>query len=166
MGVYKIGFSRNYPSQRLRGLQVGSPVSLRLVVAAFVDNAPQEEKRLHKLFAEKNVHYEWFKLSLDDLKGIGDYFPAAAKIMSSSKPRSLSSQEARVVLALEEQGREKTCRMEVIQLLGASAKAADHIIQSLRDKGWFERTGWGRYALISSSRGMIVQSSDKRLTPT
>jgi len=51
----------------------------------------------------------------------------------------LSLQESRVVLALNERGRRGVAREEIIELLGASPKAVDNIIESLRRKGWLER---------------------------
>src|ERR1017187_8737387 len=62
--------------------------------------------------------------------------------------RSLSPQESRVVLALAEQGRREIARPEIVQLLGVNPKAADHVINSLRRKGWLERASWGKYLLI------------------
>jgi predicted transcriptional regulator of viral defense system len=67
--------------------------------------------------------------------------------------RSLSPQESRVVLALAEQGRREIARPEIVQLLGVSPKAADHIINSLRRKGWLERASWGKYLLIPPDQG-------------
>jgi predicted transcriptional regulator of viral defense system len=67
--------------------------------------------------------------------------------------RSLSPQESRVVLALSERGRRETTREEIVQLLGAGPKAADHVIESLRHKGWLERAAWGAYLLIPAEQG-------------
>jgi predicted transcriptional regulator of viral defense system len=67
--------------------------------------------------------------------------------------RSLSPQESRVVLALAEQGRREIARPEIVELLGASPKAADHVINSLRRKGWLERASWGKYLLIPPDQG-------------
>ena len=67
--------------------------------------------------------------------------------------RTLSPQESRVVLALAEQGRREIERREVVQILGATAKAADHVIQSLRRKGWLERAAWGKYLLVPPDQG-------------
>jgi predicted transcriptional regulator of viral defense system len=67
--------------------------------------------------------------------------------------RSLSPQESKVVLALSEQARRETTRGEIIALLGVSPKAADHVISSLRRKGWLERGGWGQYLLIPADQG-------------
>ena len=57
--------------------------------------------------------------------------------------RSLSAQESRVVLALRERGQREVTRADIVKLLGASLKAADKVIGSLRRKGWLERAAWG-----------------------
>jgi hypothetical protein len=62
--------------------------------------------------------------------------------------RSLSDQESKVVLVLTERRRRETTRAEIIQLLGSSAKAADHVVPSLRRKGWLGRATWGEYLLV------------------
>jgi predicted transcriptional regulator of viral defense system len=69
------------------------------------------------------------------------------------KTRSLSSQESRVVLALTEHRRREATRKEIVRVLGGSAKAADHVIQSLRRKGWLERATWGKYLLVPPDQG-------------
>src|SRR5271165_3269906 len=67
--------------------------------------------------------------------------------------RSLSTQESQVVLVLSERGRRETTREEIVELLGAGPKAADHVIESLRRKGWLERASWGAYLLIPADEG-------------
>ena len=67
--------------------------------------------------------------------------------------RSLSPQESRVVLALSERGQRETTRAEIVELLGVTPKAADHVIESLRHKGWLERASWGAYLLIPAEQG-------------
>ncbi|MEI6242074.1 MAG: type IV toxin-antitoxin system AbiEi family antitoxin [Chlamydiota bacterium] len=67
--------------------------------------------------------------------------------------RSLSPQESRIVLTLTEQGRREIARPEIIKLLGVSSKAADHVINSLRRKGWLERASWGKYLFIEPNQG-------------
>jgi predicted transcriptional regulator of viral defense system len=69
------------------------------------------------------------------------------------RTRSLSSQESRVVLALRERGQRSVTRADVVELLGASLKAADNVIESLRHKGWLERASWGEYLLIPPEQG-------------
>jgi predicted transcriptional regulator of viral defense system len=67
--------------------------------------------------------------------------------------RSLSPQESRVVLALTERGQRETTRREIVELLGGSPKVADHVIESLRRKGWLQRASWGEYLLIPPEQG-------------
>jgi len=67
--------------------------------------------------------------------------------------RSLSSQESRVVLTLAEHGLKEVGRQEIINILGVRPQAADHVIRSLRRKGWLERASWGRYLLIPPEMG-------------
>src|SRR5258705_2215364 len=67
--------------------------------------------------------------------------------------RSLSPQDSRVVLTLTEKGQRETDRSEIVQLLAVTAKAADHVIHSLRHKGWLERASWGKYLLIPPDQG-------------
>jgi hypothetical protein len=155
LGLFKIGFSRNHPSEnRLKHLQVGSPVILRLAACTYVENAPREETRLHELFAEKHEHHEWYRLSPDDLKNMGETLIANKPIKLCHTPRTLSRQEAKVVLTLEQQGRKRTSRSEIIKFLEGTEKAADHVISALREKGWLERTSYGQYRLVSFNEGV------------
>jgi predicted transcriptional regulator of viral defense system len=43
--------------------------------------------------------------------------------------------------------------MKTFKLVGASSKAVDNIIESLRRKGWLERASWGKYLLIPAEQG-------------
>ena len=67
--------------------------------------------------------------------------------------RSLSPQESRVVLSMAEHGSREIERQGIIDMLGVSPQAADHVIRSLRRKGWLERASWGRYLLIPPEMG-------------
>src|SRR5579863_3144360 len=77
--------------------------------------------------------------------------------------RSLSPQESRVVLALNERDQRGVAREEIIKLLGASPKAVDNIIESLRRKGWLERASWGKYLLIPPEQGPEVLGNSNLL---
>src|ERR1700723_2035404 len=70
--------------------------------------------------------------------------------------RSLSTQESKVVLALTERGRREATRAEIVELLGGGARAADHVIEALRRKGWLQRATWGEYLLIPPEQGPDV----------
>lgn len=79
------------------------------------------------------------------------------RIMIVQPPiRTLSPQESRIVLALTEQRKRTVKRAEIVSLLGGSPKAADHVIQALRRKGWLERAAWGEYLLIPAEQGPDV----------
>ncbi len=67
--------------------------------------------------------------------------------------RSLSPQESRVVLSLAEKDGKEVERREIIDMLGVSPQAADHVIRRLRRKGWLARASWGRYLLIPPEMG-------------
>ena len=74
--------------------------------------------------------------------------------MSMTFPiRTLSPQESRVVLTLTERGRRDVTREDIIQLLAVSPEAADHVIRSLRRKGWLQQASWGKYLLIPPDQG-------------
>ena len=61
-----------------------------------------------------------------------------------------------MVLALTEQRQRTVTRAEIITLLRGSAKAADHVIEALRRKGWLERAAWGEYLVIPPEQGPDV----------
>ncbi len=67
--------------------------------------------------------------------------------------RSLSPQEGRVVLHMAQHGSREVERQEIIDMLRVSPQAADHVIRSLRRKGWLERASWGRYLLVPPEMG-------------
>ena len=67
--------------------------------------------------------------------------------------RSLSPQESRVVLSMTEHGAREVERQQIIDMLGVSPQAADHVIHGLRRKGWLQRASWGRYLLIPPEMG-------------
>lgn len=63
---YKIGVSIN-PSKRLKQLQTGSPYKLMLSGAIEHPKAVDIERKLHRLFSDKNTNLEWFALSSTDI---------------------------------------------------------------------------------------------------
>jgi len=58
-----------------------------------------------------------------------------------------------VILALTERHQREAARQQILQLLGGSAKAADHVIESLGRKGWLQRATWGKYLLVPPEQG-------------
>jgi predicted transcriptional regulator of viral defense system len=75
------------------------------------------------------------------------------KYMSELAIRSLSPQESRVVLELAERAEREVTRQDIITILDTTPEAADHVIRSLRKKGWLERASWGKYLLIPPEQG-------------
>jgi len=64
-GHYKIGYTRGPVGKRLRALQTGNPVKLRIEMT--LTGTEREEQRLHALFSDKRVVGEWFLLSAIDI---------------------------------------------------------------------------------------------------
>ena len=77
--------------------------------------------------------------------------------------RSLSSRESRIVLDMTARGAQAVNRAEIIEMLGADARAADRTIASLRRKGWLERASWGRYLLVPPEMGPDALGHDNVL---
>ncbi len=59
-GYVKIGFCARDPMRRLEKLQIGNPMTLRLVALAEGDMA--DERDLHSRFRKQRVRGEWFRL--------------------------------------------------------------------------------------------------------
>lgn len=56
----KIGFSRYHPSYRMKSLQIGCPLPLKILT--FVEGSNDEEAALHAAFSGLRIHGEWFRL--------------------------------------------------------------------------------------------------------
>lgn len=72
----KVGWSLNNPVGRMRELQTGCPEALRLM--AYTPGSLEDEKRLHRTFAELRYRGEWFFLQhkLRDLvQYLSDNYP-------------------------------------------------------------------------------------------
>ena len=67
--------------------------------------------------------------------------------------RSLSRTEARVVLSLEEEGREDLSLQEIRRRARISPGFARKVAHDLVQKGWLQRVGRGRYLLNPSRHG-------------
>ncbi len=52
-----------------------------------------------------------------------------------------------------ERAEREIARQDIIALLKTTPEAADHVIRSLRKKGWLERASWGKYLLIPPDQG-------------
>lgn len=60
VGAVKIGFSRRHPRGRLKELQTGCPIPLKIL--AYVEGGPEQELSLHRRFSSLKIHSEWFRL--------------------------------------------------------------------------------------------------------
>lgn len=68
--LVKIGWSDN-PERRLRHLQTGSPVPLQLL--ALFEGGAVLEAALHRQFANKRRHGEWFDLGSDPMTVVSPF---------------------------------------------------------------------------------------------
>jgi len=62
--LWKIGYTRNHPEQRLRQLQTGCPLHLELM--GFLPADAEDERAIHKKYKAQRVRGEWYDLP-DDL---------------------------------------------------------------------------------------------------
>lgn len=67
-GIFKIGKTQVSVLTRLRGLQTGSPIVLRYVYHAYVDNVDICEVELHRRFSDCRQIGEWFALTPSEVK--------------------------------------------------------------------------------------------------
>jgi hypothetical protein len=66
---YKIGRTRDV-AKRLRSLQTAASLPLVLVASAAVEDSAASEAELHRRYAHRRTHGEWFALTPDDLAAI------------------------------------------------------------------------------------------------
>ena len=70
---YKIGCTASRPIARVRGLQTGSPVELRLYEAFYSMDMADMERRGQDRFRGKHVRGEWFELTRDEVERLAAY---------------------------------------------------------------------------------------------
>lgn len=75
-GPIKIGWSATDPSERIKELQVGSPVELELIGCRV--GCPEDERGLHRRFRHDRLHGEWFRPSARLLTETESHAPACA----------------------------------------------------------------------------------------
>lgn len=73
--------------------------------------------------------------------------------MEKIKKRTLSGNEAKLILQLEWEGKTYFTAQEVIQNLHCSKNYAYFLIHRLKEKAWIEPVERGKYLLISAMRG-------------
>lgn len=65
---YKIGFSkRDNITSRVQALQIGNANALEVLFTFESKHGKKLEKTLHRLYAAKMVHSEWFQLTDEDV---------------------------------------------------------------------------------------------------
>lgn len=70
-GRFKVGITKaTKPHARLRSLQTGSPVQLRIVHSAFVQDSAAAESLAHGLLARFRLHGEWFECTEERARSI------------------------------------------------------------------------------------------------
>lgn len=67
-GIFKIGKTKVSVLNRLRCLQTSSPVKLRYVYHAYVENVDMTELELHRRFSLSRQVGEWFSLTQTEVK--------------------------------------------------------------------------------------------------
>jgi len=65
---YKIGFTNNKPTERLKQLQTGNGTKLELVKEFKTKYGSKLEGQLHRHFRSKRTEGEWFMLETEDVK--------------------------------------------------------------------------------------------------
>jgi hypothetical protein len=65
--LYKIGVTSQPMKKRLSDLQTGNPEPLEVVFTRKCSNYLDMEVYFHKLFADKRIRGEWFRLTNEDL---------------------------------------------------------------------------------------------------
>lgn len=75
IGLTKIGIADNVKT-RLKNFRAGSPVELSLIYSFKINDALSVESFLHKKYADKRHHGEWFSLSDQDIESIRQEFCA------------------------------------------------------------------------------------------
>jgi hypothetical protein len=66
--LYKIGYTRRTPEQRIKEFKTGNASDFWLVDSYKSKWGTKIEAQLHKIFRKNKVSGEWFNLSNDDLK--------------------------------------------------------------------------------------------------
>jgi len=61
--LYKIGFTRDKISTRVKNIQTGCPYKIEIVDTFESEHSKKIEKTLHNFFSYNNTHGEWFELS-------------------------------------------------------------------------------------------------------
>jgi len=64
---YKIGYSKRNPNQRIREMKTGNASELEVVESFKSKWGTQIEAKLHRIFQDKKISGEWFRLTAYDI---------------------------------------------------------------------------------------------------
>jgi len=67
--IYKIGFTRGKPENRLKSLSTGNPHKMEIIKVFETKFNTKLEANLHNMFKSKRINNEWFMLNVDDVDG-------------------------------------------------------------------------------------------------
>lgn len=65
--TYKIGYTNGSAAQRLRALQVGSPIKLHLFCEIPHPSPARFERELAERYQKRLIHGEWYRLNRHDI---------------------------------------------------------------------------------------------------
>ena len=65
---FKIGMTSDLVEYRVKYMQIGNPVEIKIIAEYRKGNSSVIEKELHKIFIDKKVRGERFYLNKDDLQ--------------------------------------------------------------------------------------------------
>lgn len=72
---FKIGYTTNEVSTRLKGMTTGNPFEIKIItVFEFEKGAQNIEQKLHREFGMKRIRGEWFALSFEDVCSINSKY--------------------------------------------------------------------------------------------
>lgn len=138
-GIFKIGKTQVSVLTRLRGLQTGSPVVLRYVYHAYVENVDICEVELHRRFSDRRQIGEWFALTPTEVKEcillmrlVKETEPIEVFVSSEAEETT----EEKTEVEIETEGRfssEKLTKIETIGLIERLQKTLNQsqIIETL-----------------------------------
>ena len=64
---YKIGYTKRNPNQRIREMKTGNASELKVIESFQSKWGTQIEAKLHRIFQDKKISGEWFRLTAYDI---------------------------------------------------------------------------------------------------
>jgi transposase len=151
---FKIGWTASSPMARRNQIQTSNPERVNLLGA--VAGTGWDEKQLHRVYAAKRCHGEWFTLSGEDVSAILAHrirIPQVCPVHLRAEGRTIPRAIRDTLLSLLAAG--GTTSSQAAAVAGISKTTAHGHLSTLRAEGVTERVGAGR-----SSRYVLAQESD------